>query len=172
MQVGHIPSDACHESFDSGNHDRISEHVIRIIEEGAKCSSYGGKEKLKQETFKVPEVQGASKTSSRSASAISKDHYLCACLVDGGATITDKCISAIQAACQVGDIPSPDCRMAFDEQDSNGKGQEAVTMHVLRLIDNGRCAEHPHDNHARVSRFARCEPSYGLRSLSLPMFGR
>lgn len=59
------------------------------------------------------------------------EHYLCVCLSDSS---TDEvCIAAVKSACQVGHLPSEQCKESFDSGE-HGK----VSDSILQLLDNGK----------------------------------
>ena len=119
--AGHIPNEACRASFSTGDHDRITDEILRLIDNGAKCSSFDPSQLTTAQA-----APPALKTSS---------HYLCVCL--GGKDASAKCLAAVKAACLVGDIPAGDCDASL-----TGRLHDGVTDHVLRLIDQGnKCDE-------------------------------
>ena len=125
--VGQIPSAACRASFASGNHEHITDEILKLIDNGAKCS------RLDPAALRSEMQQRAGSAASGSAGPAA--HYLCVCL--GGHESSAKCLAAVRAACLVGDIPAGDCAASLE-----GGHHDSVTDHVLRLIDNGgRCSE-------------------------------
>jgi len=124
-QIGHLPAASCAQSFGQGKHDMITNDILRLIENGARCSTFDPAT-LKNEAAMV----GAS--SSDGTPGVN-DHYLCVCLEDQGVSTQQKCQAAVRAACLVGHIPAGDCEAS---QTSSGN-LAGVTNHVLRLIDQG-----------------------------------
>lgn len=60
-----------------------------------------------------------------------EDHYLCVCLAD---TSTDEvCVAAVKAACQVGHLPSEQCKESFETLN-----HAKVSDSILQLLDKGK----------------------------------
>ena len=127
--VGHLPSASCRNSFSKGNHDKIADDILKIIENGAKCASFDPAT-LKADAQRRP--ANLPKNAFRGTGEgipTSEDHYLCACL---DSKRSDRCVAAVKAACLVGHIPSGDCIASLNRNNHDG-----VTDHILRLIDSG-----------------------------------
>mmetsp|Transcript_10070 Transcript_10070/g.13072 ORF Transcript_10070/g.13072 Transcript_10070/m.13072 type:complete len:826 (-) Transcript_10070:1798-4275(-) len=145
--VGHIPSDDCLASFDRGDHEAISTHVINLIENGARCSKFDPKTLINENpTLPTRNFKGRGVVTS-------EDHYLCVCLNEGGTNLDETCEAAVKTACIVGHIPQSDCDITFAE------GKTKVVDHVLRLIDNGANCK----NKLVLTKSANCPepPCYG-----------
>ena len=131
--VGHIPAAPCRQSFSKGDHDNIADEILKLIENGAKCSQFDI-EALKKEAQQKPQNLPAPVASQGDGTPTEKDHYLCVCLEEDSRS--QRCIAAVKSACLVGHIPSGDCYSSLNNKDHDG-----VTNHILKLIDAGaKCA--------------------------------
>jgi len=107
-QIGHLPAASCAQSFGQGKHDSITTDILKIIENGARCSAFDPAV-LKNEAAQIG-GRGAS-----DGTPTADDHYLCVCLEEGGVNIKQKCESAVRSACLVGHIPSGDCEASLSK---------------------------------------------------------
>ena len=123
--VGHIPVAACALSFDKGEHSRVVNHVMRMIDNGANCKANLDYQKLDDTSSK-----GISKNP-----VSGEDHYLCVCLDDWK---SEACKDAVKRGCSAHHLPKDDCDVTWTGSFSN-----AVTKKVLHLVDHGvACSAH------------------------------
>eukprot|EP00516_Mucochytrium_quahogii_P013731 CAMPEP_0203794592 /NCGR_PEP_ID=MMETSP0100_2-20121128/6609_1 /ASSEMBLY_ACC=CAM_ASM_000210 /TAXON_ID=96639 /ORGANISM=" , Strain NY0313808BC1" /LENGTH=585 /DNA_ID=CAMNT_0050698705 /DNA_START=227 /DNA_END=1984 /DNA_ORIENTATION=- len=160
--VGHIPAEDCKEAFDTKNFDKVTEHIMRLIETGAKCPM--SKEALRKDTSISMLPKHTISSSEGVVTAV--DHYLCVCLDNGGDTkkLDKQCEDAVKIACTVGHIPQPDCYASFDE-----KNHANIVNHIMKLIDRGaNCAQKlvtkktvhcPHPPCYNTTRHSKHEPT-------------
>ncbi|KAH9257334.1 hypothetical protein BASA81_004491 [Batrachochytrium salamandrivorans] len=123
--VGHLNSEWCKESFNKGNHDKISDQILILLGNGDKCKGFDVHALRKQQREHAQRTGEVSLQGTPSK----MDHYLCVCLDENE---PQKCQFAIQAACLVGHIPAGDCAASLQRNDHEG-----ASMHVLKLIDQG-----------------------------------
>jgi hypothetical protein len=150
--TGQIAARACKQSFDSGDHDSITEEILRMIDNGAKCS------KFDPTSLRAEMNQKQAMDVVNSGVPQQDDHYLCVCL--GGKDTSAKCKSAVKAACLVGHIPSGDCQASL-----GGGKHDGVTEHILRLINDGsKCGQR-----LQIARTSSCAnpPCYGESKTSV-----
>ncbi len=127
--VGHLNPAACRQSFSKGDHDKIADEILKVLNSGSKCSKFDINvlRKEAQQRAKNPEQRAYTET--LEGTPTKEDHYLCVCLESQS---SEKCLSAVKAACLVGHIPSGDCYASITKGDHEG-----ITNHILKLIDAG-----------------------------------
>jgi hypothetical protein len=127
--VGHLEAKSCRQSFSKGDHDQITDEILKIIENGAKCSKFDPKTLKKEAQSRPVDLPTNAFRGSVNGMPSKEDHYLCACL---DSKESDRCLAAVKAACLVGHIPAGDCQASLSRNQHDG-----ATDHILRLIDQG-----------------------------------
>ena len=127
--VGHLDPQACRDSFSKGVHDKIADDILKLIQNGAKCSTFDLNQLRAQSQKKPANLPKGAFTQSLEGVPTKEDHYLCVCL---DSQSSDKCAAAVKAACLVGHIPSGDCYASMSKGDHEG-----ATDHIMRLISSG-----------------------------------
>ena len=131
--VGHIPSGDCQASLSMGNHGGATDHILKLIDNGSKCSQRLSKTSTAPPTKKKTLVSRMFSSTPKIISADQKD--LCTCLDDPESAL---CGQAIKRACDAKRIPLEDCQVAKSKLYQGG-----VTKHALKLIDHGaECPAH------------------------------